>query len=178
MKRNDFLKAVCGIGLAGRAAALNAGPAGRLKPEEQEKERDRFKEAWLRTLMENMEKTLDPAVRERLMNDCGRECARRGVLMETAGKFQGDIAGFVRNLGPKVGGDLCRVEGNIVHWGYPRCYCELVAAGPERLPDAYCLCSAGWVLEVFEAVAGRPVRVEVVQTIKRGAPDCRFLVRL
>ncbi len=25
--------------------------------------------------MENMEKTLDPAVRERLMNDCGREYA-------------------------------------------------------------------------------------------------------
>ncbi|HPL14156.1 MAG TPA: hypothetical protein PK207_08130, partial [Candidatus Aminicenantes bacterium] len=146
MKRNDFLKAVCGIGLAGRAAALNAGPGGRPKPEEQEKKRDRFKEAWLRTLMENMEKTLDPAVRERLMNDCGRECARRGGLMETAGKFQGDPAGFVRSLGPKVGQDLCRIEGDLVHWGYPRCYCELVAAGPERLPDAYCLCSAGWVL--------------------------------
>ncbi len=67
---------------------------------------------------------------------------------------------------------------NIVTGAIPGAIAELVAAGPERLPDAYCLCSAGWVLEVFEAVAGRPVRVEVVQTIKRGAPDCRFLVRL
>jgi hypothetical protein len=40
------------------------------------------------------------------------------------------------------------------------------------------LCSAGWVLEMFEIVADHPVRVEVVRTIKRGAADCRFIVHL
>ncbi|MBN1937956.1 MAG: hypothetical protein JW843_00085, partial [Candidatus Aminicenantes bacterium] len=139
---------------------------------------DHFKEAWVLDMMRNMEKIVDPDTRGRLMNACGRACAGRSGILKTAAKFKGDVQGFVAALGPRVGKDLCRVEGNVVHWGYPRCYCELVESGPDRLPETYCLCSAGWVQEVFETVAGRPVRVEVVRTIKRGAPDCRFLVRL
>jgi hypothetical protein len=177
MKRKDFLKAACGMGLAGGTAALKI-PAAQTEPAKEEKARDMFKETWVLTLMENMEKDVDSATRERLMNDCGRACARRSGLLKTAEKFRGDMAGFIQTLGPQVGKDLCRLEGETVHWGYPRCYCELVADGPERLPESYCLCSAGWVLEVFEIVADRRVRVEVVQTIKRGAPDCRFIIHL
>jgi hypothetical protein len=177
MKRKEFLKAACGLGLAGGAGVLQA-PAQQTPPAKAEKPRDQFKEAWVLEMMQSMEKIVDPETRGRLMNACGRACARRGGILKTAAKFKGDVPGFVAALGPQVGKDLCRIEGNVVHWGYPRCYCELVEAGPERLPDSYCLCSAGWVQEVFETAAGRPVRVDVVQTIKRGAPDCRFLVRL
>jgi hypothetical protein len=176
MKRKEFIKTACGLGLAGSAAAL--GVQAQTTPAKPEKARDRFKEAWVKELMDGMEKIVDPETRGRLMNACGRACARRGGMLKTAEKFKGDVAGYVAAVGPQVGKDLCRMEGETVHWGYPRCYCELVADGPERLPETYCLCSAGWVQEVFERVAGHPVRVEVVQTIKRGAPDCRFLVRL
>lgn len=176
MKRKEFLKAACGLGLAGGVTARKA-PA-QTAPVKAEKPRDRFKEAWIKELMENMEKIVDPETRGRLMNACGRACARRGGMLKTAQQFKGDVPGYVRTIGPQVGKDLCRIEGDIVHWGYPRCYCELVEAGPERLPESYCLCSAGWVQEMFETVAGRPVRVEVIQTIKRGASDCRFIVRL
>jgi predicted hydrocarbon binding protein len=47
-----------------------------------------------------------------------------------------------------------------------------------QLPASYCLCSAGWVQEMFETVTGRPVHVELIRSIKGGAPDCRFVVRL
>jgi len=46
------------------------------------------------------------------------------------------------------------------------------------LPASYCLCSVGWVLEMFEIVAQKPVRVDLVQSVKRGASSCKFLVRL
>jgi predicted hydrocarbon binding protein len=36
----------------------------------------------------------------------------------------------------------------------------------------------GWVLEMFETVAQKPVRVELVHSVKRGASSCKFLVRL
>jgi predicted hydrocarbon binding protein len=48
----------------------------------------------------------------------------------------------------------------------------------KSLPASYCLCSAGWVQEMFETVTGRPVHVELIRSIKGGAPDCRFVVRL
>jgi hypothetical protein len=81
-------------------------------------------------------------------------------------------------MAEKLGQENVFIEGDMIHWGYPRCFCELVAEGPARLPYVYCHCSVGWVLEVFETVAGKPVKVELLQSVKRGAPTCQFLVRL
>ncbi len=75
-------------------------------------------------------------------------------------------------------GDGCRQDGRVIHLAYPKCYCEIVADGPARLPDVYCHCSAGWIKEMFETAAQRNVRVETLQTIKRGAGSCRFLITI
>jgi len=40
----------------------------------------------------------------------------------------------------------------------------------------FCSCSVGWIKEVFETASGRPVRVELEQTIGRGDPVCKFIV--
>ncbi len=180
MKRVEFLKSVCGcgLGLAGGASALASAAGPQSAADKECESMKRFKDAWIVSLMENLEKTLDKKSLESLMNTNGRSCAARSTLRKTAESCRGDVAKWVNTVGGKFGPGLCRVDGNTVHWGYPRCYCGLVAAGPERLPDSYCLCSAGWVQEMFEAVAGHPVKVEIVQTIKRGAPDCRFIVRV
>ncbi len=138
----------------------------------------KFKDAWVTTIMENLEKTVDPAARGKLLNANGRACARRSTVLKTAQACQGDVPKFVKTVGGRISKDLCHVEGKTVHWGYPRCFCELVAESPARLPGSYCLCSAGWVQEMFEIVAGHPVQVELVQSIKGGAPDCRFVVRV
>ena len=53
-----------------------------------------------------------------------------------------------------------------------------VASGPDRLPDTYCNCSRGWLLEVFENITGKPASVELLSSIRRGGADCRFVVRL
>ncbi len=61
---------------------------------------------------------------------------------------------------------------------YSQCNCELVADGPDRLPDMYCACSAGWIKEMFETVTGKTVQVERHQTVKTGADSCKFTVRV
>ncbi len=180
MKRKDFLKTACGCGLGLSAgASLLAAAAGVQAPADKELEAmKRFKDAWIKALMENLESTLDRKSLEKLLNTNGRSCAARSGLRKTAESCRGDVAKWVKTVGGKIAPDLCRMDGKTVHWGYPRCFCELVADGPERLPDSYCLCSAGWVQEMFEIVADHPVKVELVQSIKRGAPDCRFIVRI
>ena len=85
MKRKEFLKTACGLGLAGSAAALNV--KAQTAPAAAEKTRDHFKEAWVKELMESLEKIVDPETRGRLMNACGRACARRGGMMKTAGEI-------------------------------------------------------------------------------------------
>ncbi len=184
MNRKEFLERACGLGVAcGASMFLQGGepPAQQNRttqdPNQSDQEK-RFKEQWVITLMENMEKGLDQPARRRLMGQCGRACARRGGLFATAQACRGDVAKFVQLAGARISKDLCHIEGDLIHWGYPRCFCELVAAGPARLPETYCYCSVGWVEEMFETVSGKPVKVELVQSVKRGAPDCRFIVRI
>lgn len=43
-------------------------------------------------------------------------------------------------------------------------------------PALYCQYSLGWVLEMFETVLQKPVRVQLVQSIKSGTSSCVFRV--
>lgn len=184
MNRKEFLRRACKVGIACGGSMFLQGrelPARQSQPAQNPNRADlesKFKEQWVVTLMENMEKNLDQSVRLNLMGQCGRACARRGGLFATAQSCRGDVAKFVQLAGGRISKDLCYIEGDVIHWGYPRCFCELVAAGPARLPESYCYCSIGWVEEMFETVSGKPVRVELLQSVKRGARDCRFLVRI
>lgn len=184
MKRKQFLKNAARACLACAGAAVLSAQetkpaAGQAANEQKAREMEkRFKEEYLRTLMENMEKQLDEKTRTKLMTECGRACARRGPLYKQAQKYKGDVKSFVQDMAPLLGEKNAVMDGNTVRWGYRGCYCELVAEGPDRLPASYCLCSVGWVLEMFETVAQKPVKVELVQSIKQGASSCKFLVRL
>ena len=57
------------------------------------------------------------------------------------------------------------------------CGCPLAKDGLVALSPMFCNCSRGYVKAVFEAILERPVNVELEQTIGRGNPVCRFVVR-
>jgi hypothetical protein len=183
LKRKEFIKKTMGLGLGSGSMLLLGGTRAMVKSASQKsgsQSKDRsqkFKEAWVTTLMKNLDGQFDEKTRARLMEACGRDCARRGSI-KMAEACEGNIAKLVKSLAKILGDENCSIKDNVIHLGYDKCYCELVADGPERLSDTYCNCSKGWVLEMFETAARRPVKVEVLQTIKRGAASCRFLIRL
>ncbi|OGD27203.1 MAG: hypothetical protein A2Y56_15465 [Candidatus Aminicenantes bacterium RBG_13_63_10] len=183
MKRKDFFKTAAGTYLACAGSAILAGQEAAPAPDKDERERrareheERFKRAYILTLMENLEKCVDEPTRVRMMNDCGRACARRGGLFKAAEDCRGDLKTFVARMAGGLGAENARfLDEGTVHWSYPRCFCELVASGPDRLPAVYCPCSVGWVMEMFEAVLQRPVRVRLIQSVKSGASSCVFRV--
>jgi len=55
--------------------------------------------------------------------------------------------------------------------------CSLVEDGPPDLSPTFCLCSLGYVREMFARQVGRPVQVELVRSVHRGDRECRFTVR-
>ncbi|HEX9903097.1 MAG TPA: DUF6144 family protein [Acidobacteriota bacterium] len=183
MRRKEFLKRTVRMGLAAGSLALlpdiaSARPAGQGQKSEKDvqEELKKFKEAWVTTLMQNMEKQLEPKERTELMEACGRACARRGPLIRLAESCRGDIGKLVTSLAGFLGKEGSTLEGNVVHLSYPKCFCELVADGPERLPEIYCHCSEGWIKEMFETAAQKKVQVQTLQTVKRGASSCKFLI--
>jgi len=184
VNRKAFFKKAAQACLAGGGTMLLKGQEAQTKTDKAGQERrarefeKRFKEAYILTLMENMEKQLDEKTRTKLMEDCGRACARRGGMFKMAQECRGNVKKFIEISAGQLGKENVFLDGDTVHWGYPRCFCELVAEGPARLPGTYCRCSVGWVLEMFETVAQKPVKVDLVQSVKQGAPSCQFLVRL
>jgi hypothetical protein len=181
MDRKEFLKAA---GLASGCMLLfkEGGMASGLCPakitQEGEAMRKAFFERWITSLMENLEEHLDPAELKGLMEDCGRDCARHSSVHSMAESCKGDVDKFVGTMAKFLGKENCYREGQTVHLKYPKCYCELVDRGPEKLPGSYCLCSRGWVVEMFGAAAGKPVEVEILKSIKRGDAHCEFSVAL
>ena len=77
-----------------------------------------------------------------------------------------------------LGQGNARRENGAVRLVYEKCYCPMVARGPDRLPDTWCNCSRGWVMEMFEIASGRPVKVACLSSIKRGDPKCEFEVKI
>jgi len=138
---------------------------------------EKFKQNWISSLMENLDRHLDEDTRIKLMESCGRSCARHESI-RMAESCRGDVESLVSRLGKIIGEQNATVKGDTVHLQYDKCYCPLVAKGPEILSDTWCNCSRGWVLEMFETAAEKSVKVELLQSIKRGDPCCRFVVRL
>lgn len=178
MDRKAFLKKSVQVGLASGGMALfnNHGVSAQTKDEHLKREQ-KFKEDWIRALLENMEEQFDKETRIKLMETCGRDCARRGAI-QIAESCKGDVDKMVKTLYgiPNLQIEKCDDNQYLVTYG--KCFCELVSSGPERLPDTYCECSRGWLLEMFGTAAEKSTKVEIVQTIKRGADACRFIVKL
>ena len=183
MKRKEFLKRALQTSMVSGSMLL----LGRRKTMAQSKEKkseqkskdqnQQFKEAWITALMKNVDEQFDEKTRSKLMESCGRDCARRGSI-RMAESSKGDVGKLVQALAKFLGEKNCYIKGNVVNLCYNKCYCEFVAEGPERLSDTYCECSRGWVLEMFETAAQKPVKVELLQSIKRGAPSCKFLIKI
>jgi predicted hydrocarbon binding protein len=167
------------INVTSALVALGAGRASGKQETEQPSERwQKMHQAWITSLLESLDANVDDPTRTRLMLSAGRACARRSGILAQAQAANGDLDKLVATMAKHVGQDNCRREGNVVRLRYPKCYCPIVGAGPERLSNTWCHCSRGWVHEVFETVAGKPVKVELTHSIKRGDPDCRFLIHL
>jgi effector-binding domain-containing protein len=65
---------------------------------------------------------------------------------------------------------------------YCGCFCSLVKEvirTGEELSPTFCNCSAGWYVQMWEAILDRrPIRVDVVQSILRGDDRCVFAIHL
>ena len=137
-----------------------------------------FTHRWVKNLIECIDIHLDEATRKQLMESCGRACARAGPI-RAAEACRGNLDAWMSTLAKWHGGEeYVQRDGNLVHVTCAECLCILMREGPPRLPDTYCYCSLGWMKEMFGTVVGKPIEVELVESIKRGAERCRFIIRM
>jgi predicted ArsR family transcriptional regulator len=188
MKRNDFFK-TCGAGLCGcgvlgllaplAARAADAGttvPAAAV-PEDYELLKQQLEGARERfaRLLSVMGEQLDDATRGKVLQGLGRECAKDyGPFFS---KYRGDLPGFLEKIKSAW---VERTEydektGTLRIIGKPApCACPLVKIG--RTTAEFCDCTLGWQQAAFSAVLGKPVSVEIEESVLRGGSRCSFRI--
>lgn len=190
MKRSEFLRTssrfACGSCLALLAAsrldAADPPTADPVTPVDEALKRAQAENAfvnnWLTDLFEAIDREVDPAVKLKLMQACGQGCYRRHQFkQDIAEAGRGDVdkllAAYRRNFGIEREGDLVHIR-----YGGGKCYCPAARNRPARPDDLHCECTRFTHETVFSTALGRPIRAELVETVRRGGKTCHILVHL
>jgi hypothetical protein len=185
MNRKEFLQksvqsglGCCALlGLSREASALVAFPSQEPSKSEFDKT---FVENWLADLLGAMNDQLDRPTQVKLMEVCGRACFNRfpfkqNIARQGQGNVDKLIAAYKKNF-------ECWREGDRVHVRYgevsDHCYCPAANYRPARPNDIHCECTRTTHQTIFETALGRPVPVDIVETLRRGGKTCHFVAHL
>jgi len=178
MNRKQFLRSI-GIGAAGTSAFAILGEPCCAQESQQaqgtpcDKKFD-FSQTWVKRFMDILD----------------QDCYNGGKPRPAGHKPQpGDLDKLIAGLTKYGGDEMISREGDVIHFKYIRnpaglkvadgwCLCPLVEKGPANLSGTFCACSEGYVAEMFERASDVPLKVEVVESLKRGGKACRFRIQL
>jgi predicted hydrocarbon binding protein len=54
----------------------------------------------------------------------------------------------------------------------------MVSKTKKRFSSTYCNCSRGYLLELFEQIFEKPVKVDLVESVIQGAKSCKFIIHI
>ena len=59
------------------------------------------------------------------------------------------------------------------------CHCALVRNHfNEEISPTFCNCSAGWYRQLWEGIIGKPVNIEIVESLIKGDQNCTFAIHI
>jgi len=146
----------------------------------------------IKRIMDQMDLMLDLETRRNFMMACGHACfvGAYGPNPVTPPSSE-KVAAFLDHLKKQFGPDAVKTVGSetVIDYAFRQspftglrtadgyCLCEFVEDGPRDLSSTYCLCSLGYVKEMFRRQLGRPVKVELIHSVRRGDRECRFTIK-
>ncbi len=132
---------------------------------------------WIEDLLGAARDKTDPCAAS-LMECCGKCCAARHniidgiILLRDTSSYCKSRSDYVEFLNKSMSLTVTEsADGIIIHFGKTRCTCE-AAEEISKNKDMLCECSKEHEKTVWSAFFGRPVDVEIVESILRGGRDC------
>jgi hypothetical protein len=114
------------------------------------------------------------------MAGTGKGCFRRhsfktDIARDGKGDLDKLLAAMKRNF------EVWR-EGDVVHIRFGKevkqCFCPVARLHPARPHDMHCECTRATQQAIFETALERPVKVEIVESVRRGDKTCHFIARV
>jgi hypothetical protein len=157
------------------------------KPRSQE--RIEFTEKWVVRFFNVLDSNLDEPTRKKIMMANGKACllAWQKETNKTP-RAQAITMERFKNWIKEKGSHEYQVEGNTIYFQYlsaaetglrskeHHCLCPMVETNPSGLSPTYCSCSLGYVKEMHEQLFKKPVEVELLSSVLRGDPRCKFKI--
>lgn len=183
MRRNEFLATslkgslgCCGLVLL---ESINQSAARAAEPTEADREKE-FVKNWMSDLFDSIDAELDEETKVRVMAGCGRGCFRRFQFKQDIARLgKGSVESLVQAY--KKNFEVWQ-EGALVHVRYgaenKQCYCPAAHYHPAKPHDAHCECTRATHQTVFETALGRPIKVEIVESLRRGGKTCHFVAHV
>lgn len=139
---------------------------------------NKFLEYWFAGFSGGLD-ALDASSRQKILDECGRACARSYTVAIFREAWQGSsgLEDFLQRLHDRLPeGHYEHLDGGVLRATYSRCGCDLVRLGWVSSPTL-CECSAANLRENLESAMGAPVSVEIQSSILRGAESCVLIAR-
>jgi hypothetical protein len=135
---------------------------------------------WINDLMDSMDKVLDEETYSKLIEGCGRGCYNRHQFKKDISvAAQGDLDKLLTAY--KKNYEVWK-EGDTVHIRYgeksPGCYCPVLKNQDYKSKGMHCNCTKATHQAIFENALGRPFKVDILESIRRGGQTCHFLVHI
>jgi hypothetical protein len=177
-------------GRIGRFAKMLAKETNRKTVEKIMKDSDKYeklnypeKAKWWNETINRLEKVTDKKSTIKIMQSCGRMCCgltsrKRVKQIMSQSKSIKELVDNLNKIG--LGGRrLILKNENTITGGYDRCFCGQVKQTQKPFSSlTYCHCSTGWYQQLFETALGRPVEIEILQSIICGAKTCEFVIHI
>lgn len=184
MDRKEFLRSgCCALAALGASPILSATSfAAAAEGTACDVNQLRFIQNWLSDLIEAVDKNLDESAKIKLMSECGRGCYRRFPFkQDIAAKGKGDVNKLIEAY--KANFEVWREDDYKVHIRYGAvnkngCYCPAANYREPKPNDIQCYCTRATHEAIWENALGRPVKIDILQTVRHGDPTCHFLVHL
>jgi hypothetical protein len=187
MNRKDFLKSACSAGLcsctvASLFATMDAQAADATAPAKTpeapppEDWRVGFARDRYALLLSTLEQKVDKAAFSEALQVVGAFCAgKSGMLEAFAGKPDDFLAELEKRWKANVQHDKEKSLVNISFPVHEGCPCPLSNKG--KAPAVMCECSLGWQRQAFGKVIGKPVQVQLKESLLRGGKQCAFEIK-
>jgi hypothetical protein len=158
------------------------------QPKTRDQERIAFAEGWLKRFFEVFDANLDEPTRRKIMMANGKSCYLTWIKDTKQEIKPVGFERFTNWIKTQVTDGSYSVDGKTIYFQYlyaaetgqaapeSHCLCPMVETKPEGLSATYCICSVGYVKQMHEMYLGQPVEVELVDSVLRGGPRCKFKI--
>ena len=138
------------------------------------------KAEWVKGVIERLYQQAGREKSIKIMEHCGKDCCTQELknhieqLMSESKSIEEFLSKWSRG---SFKFEL--VDKNTVIGEYKKCYCSMVNKILKPFSTKiYCYCGAEHVKQLFESALGKPVEVELVQSVIAGAKSCKFLIHI